>query len=415
MTNFHGLRTERGFPATRSVRQLFTLLFGLFSIACCAYPSHAEGCPASSSPHVTIPFTLIGDHIFISATVNGSGPYQFVVDTGGVDLIDTETAKALRLPLAGSETGHGIGPRTVESGKTTIRELKAGTGTFNARKFYTFDFRQINAMGGVTVAGMIGGSMFRQYVTCFDFEHQRIELIDPAKFDLRRAGFPVPMSVKDSEITVRGAFDGEPGVFQIDTGSASTLSLNSPFVARYKLLNKFPNRVETLSSGVGGSNKAFTVRGQNLVLGAVHIDRPITELSVASQGNLASHTMDGRIGMRALKRYIVTFDFPGARLFLKPFQPAPVDLDTYDRSGLGLAADSSGYRIMSVAKGTPAQAAGLQPGDIIVAVDGRPATEIPLATMRGWLRQRPAGSLITLKVKGRSEIRVVPLTLRDLL
>jgi hypothetical protein len=228
----------------------------------------------SGSSSITIPFTLVQDHVFISVTVNGTGPYRFLVDTGGVNLIDTTLVKALRLGISGSETGHGIGPQTVESEKTKIDELKTGTGTFKTLKFYTFDFNRIDAKGGIK--GMIGASMFRRYVTCFDFQHQVIELIDPARFDFRDGGSPLRMSVKDSEITVKGDFDGMPGKFQIDTGSASTLELNSPFVARYKLLSKFPKRVESLNSGVGGSSQAFTVRGASLALGAAQISGPIT-------------------------------------------------------------------------------------------------------------------------------------------
>jgi membrane-associated protease RseP (regulator of RpoE activity) len=265
------------------------------------------------------------------------------------------------------------------------------------------------------MAGMVGATLFRRYVTCIDFSHHVIELTDSARFDPRRAGAPLRMSIKDSEITIRGRFDGALGIFQLDTGSPTTLTLTAPFVARHHLLSNFSKRVETSSSGVGGSTQAFTVRGRTLVLGSVQIDNPITELSVSSKGQFARGDLDGNIGIGALKRYIVTFDFPGERLFLKPCQPAPADLDTYDRSGLRIELEPAGFRVVSVAKGTPAAEAGLHPGDVIVAVDGQAATRITLPTMRGRLRERPAGSVVTLGIKSDDKVRSVRLTLRDLL
>jgi hypothetical protein len=405
-----------GFVATRLNRlSLLILAILIAAAACSASGTHAVSCPVSGAPAFTVPFTLIGDHIYTNATVNGTGPYRFIVDTGGVNLIDTGLVKPLSLKITGSEMGHGVGTSTVESGQTTIDQLKIGDGTFNAQKFYTFDFQQLYPGGGVEMAGMVGASLFRQYVTCFDFSHHVIELIDSARFDPSQAGAPLPMSIKDSEITIRGHFDAAPGIFQIDTGSPTTLTLNSPFVARHNLLSKFSKQVESLSSGVGGSVQAFTVRGRKLVLGSVQIDKPITVLSVSSKGQLARGDLDGSIGIGALKRYIVTFDFPRKRLFLEPYQPAPPDLDTYDRSGLRIELEPAGFCVVSVAKGTPAAEVGLHPGDVIVAVDGQAATRITLPEMRDQLREQPTGSVVTLGIKSDDKVRNVRLTLRDLL
>lgn len=405
-----------GFVATK-LKRLFSLIPAILimAAACCASEANAVGCPAAGAPAVAIPFTLIGDHIYTNATVNGNGPYRFVVDTGGVNLIDSGLVKPLSLKITGTETGHGVGPDAIESGKTRIDQLKIGDATFNAQGFYTFDFQQLYREGGVEIAGMVGSSLFRRYVTCIDFSHNVIELIDSARFDPSRAGAPLQMSIKDSEITIRGRFDGAPGVFQIDTGSPTTLTLNAPFVARHNLLSNFPRHLETSNSGVGGSTPAFTVRGRALVLGSVQIDHPITGFSVSSKGQFARSDLDGNIGIGALKRYIVTFDFPGKRFFLKPYQPAPPGLDTYDRSGLRIELEPAGFRVVSVANGTPAAEAGLHTGEVIVAVDGQAATQITLPAMRDQLRERPAGSVVTLGIKSDDKVRSVRLTLRDLL
>ncbi len=392
---------------------LLAALFGTF--APCAVAADSDGCPAIGAPAAEIPFTLIGDHIYTEASVNATGPYRFIVDTGGVNLVDVGLAKQLSLRIMGSEAGHGIGPDTVESGKTAVERLTLGKITFIRQPFYTFDFRQLYAGGGVEMGGMVGASLFRQYVTCIDFDHKKIDLIEPAKFELRRAGSTLAISIKESDVTVHGSFDGIPGVFQIDTGSPTTLTLAAPFVAQHQLLKRFPRQVDTSSGGVGGRTREYTVRGSNLVLGAEQIQSPITALAAVSKGQLARSDLSGIVGIGALKRYVVTFDFPGKRLFLKLYEPAPADLDTYDRSGVRIETEPAGFRVVSVAPGTPAAEAGLHPGDVIVAVDGRPASSITLPGLRDELRQRPPGSVIVLGTKSDGERRNVHIILRVLL
>ena len=112
---------------------------------------------------------------------------------------------------------------------------------------------------------------------------------------------------------------------------------------------------------------------------------------------------------------MVTLDFPGQRLFLKPYSPAPFDLDTYDRSGLRIEANPAGFRVVSVSYGTPAAEAGLRPGDIILAVNGQPATSITLPSLRDELRQRPPGSVMALEIESEGRRRSLRVILRDLL
>jgi len=391
------------------------IFFLLLALSAPCSLADQSGCPVTGAPIARIPFRLIGDHIYTEAIVNGEGPYRFIVDTGGVNLIDAGLVRPLSLKIAGTETGHGTGPETVESGETTVEKLALGTASFPSQKFYTFDFQQLYAGGGVKMLGMAGAPLFRPYITCIDFAHNQIELIDKARFDVPRAGVSLPMSIRESEITVRGSFDQVPGVFQIDTGSPTTLTLTAPFVAEHNLLARFPHHVQTSSGGVGGSTPEFMVRGKDLVLGTLRIEHPITALSTATKGNLARTDLSGNIGIGALKRYVVTFDFPGQRLFLKAYEPLPPDLDTYDHSGMRIEAAPSGFRVVSIAEGTPAAEAGLHPGDLIVSVDGKPATSIALPAMREELRQRPSGSVLTLRIKTDDKLRSAHLTLRNLL
>jgi hypothetical protein len=88
-----------------------------------------------------------------------------------------------------------------------------------------------------------------------------------------------------------------------------------------------------------------------------------------------------------------------------------VDLTLPDapKAGLGvrIAAAEGGIQVEGVVDGGPAQAAGLEPGDLVVQIDGQPATDVPeFVALAGG----PAGSSVVLTVERggeRLEVTVV--------
>ena len=62
--------------------------------------------------------------------------------------------------------------------------------------------------------------------------------------------------------------------------------------------------------------------------------------------------------------------------------------------------------------GAPSFEAGLRAGDLITAVDGRPATGLHLYEVRQRLRNEAPGTVVTFAVKGKGDVKV---TLRDLI
>lgn len=61
------------------------------------------------SGKVMVPFRLLNNHIIVDARVNGRGPFPFLVDTGGHDIIAPSTAFALELKTDGESQSGGAG------------------------------------------------------------------------------------------------------------------------------------------------------------------------------------------------------------------------------------------------------------------------------------------------------------------
>ena len=77
--------------------------------------------------------------------------------------------------------------------------------------------------------------------------------------------------------------------------------------------------------------------------------------------------------------------------------------------GADLRAGSGGVEVLRVHDGSPAQAAGLSAGDLVIAVDGIKAG----ADLAKVLARRKAGTLVEIHAFRRDELRSYSLTLAE--
>jgi S1-C subfamily serine protease len=68
-----------------------------------------------------------------------------------------------------------------------------------------------------------------------------------------------------------------------------------------------------------------------------------------------------------------------------------------------------------VTQGAPAEVAGLKKGDVITAVDGKPASSIKLYELRRRLRNEAAGTVVDFTVSRAGETAEIQVTLKDLI
>jgi C-terminal processing protease CtpA/Prc len=77
------------------------------------------------------------------------------------------------------------------------------------------------------------------------------------------------------------------------------------------------------------------------------------------------------------------------------------------------ARENGGYQIVDVAADGAAQKAGIQVGDVIDAMDGKPVIEAGLSDFRLRMRTDPVGTQVHLKLSRAAEHPEVTLTLAD--
>ena len=127
-------------------------------------------------------------------------------------------------------------------------------------------------------------------------------------------------------------------------------------------------------------------------------------------GVAAKTDISGNVGHALMRQFAITFDLPNDALYFERYLNFGSP-DVADRGGLWLERTADGLAVVDVVSGGPAEAAGLKSGDVLVEVNGYPALQVPLASVRETLRGSP-GARIKVKTAAGAEATVV---LRDLL
>jgi hypothetical protein len=401
--------------------QTITLTKATFSAALpiTAYQRPAENLHdfsiAGGAHETTVPFRLLNNHVYADVSINGSKPMTFILDTGGHSILTPETAKALGVGAQGNVTGGGGGDQLVTGGVATVKSITLGGATLTDQPV-TVQVFSAKGVEGVNEAGMIGYEFFSRFVTRFDYGNHTVTFIDKKSFDPKDAGTPVPMRLYHQFPEILGSYDGVPGRFGIDTGSRMALLLNKIYAAN----NNFPpvgaKAVAAQTGwGVGGPTHSMVFKGSTLKLGDVTIDHPLTMVSTDKGGAGAVEAFPNNVGGGILKRYAVTFDYQHSTMYLKPIAGAVDDLDTFDRAGVWLNKDGDNLKVIDLTAGAPAAEAGLKTGDVVTAVDGKPAGAIALPDIRYRLRNDAPGSVVTFTVMRAGKSDDVKVTLRDLI
>ncbi len=359
-----------------------------------------------------LPFRFVNNHIYVDARLNGR-VYPLLVDTGAANVMTPTTARALRLAPVGDARVRGAGEDTEAAAFTRVNSLALGGVRLRNQLFAVVPLEKLGEIEGTPFHGLIGYEIFKRFAVRIDYAARVMTLSDAKAWRADGAGVAVPFVFNETVPEIEGTIDGVKGTFDIDTGSRASVGLNSPFVQRNALRARFQPSIEAVTGwGLGGPTRATVARVKRLTLGTFAIDNVVVDMSLQRQGVLTHSAPAGSIGSGLLKRFIVTFDYAGQRVFFAAHARSGAS-DGYDRSGLWINQTQGGYRVDAVVAGSPAAEAGLQEGDVIVAIDGKRALDVSLGDVRDRLRDGAPGTEVRLTVAVGGARRVAVVRLRD--
>jgi hypothetical protein len=346
-----------------------------------------------------IPFNFENDHIMVACTVNGSKPIWFMLDTGAESNYINKTRLAeFGLTPFGSSSVTG-GGNTAEGAFARVARLGIGGAELRGQRDAVLDLTGLEKIYGMPLGGLLGFDFFSRFIVEIDYDNLTMSLYDPATYVHEGKGAPLRFINEGghphvvSEIGVRTQ-PRLPADMVIDAGAADTVNLASPFVRKHDLLKLARKKPAGDANTLPGSEKEFfaqtsvRARLERILLGPFELKDIPMNLMVAKTGAYGSESFSGTIGEGILRRFKTIYDYPRGTIYLEPnaefAKPFP-SRKTFGTTFLSDGADFTVFKVTGIRKGSAAETAGLKTGDVITAVDGKPASEIRLGELRKLL------------------------------
>ncbi len=363
--------------------------------------SFAPGTAGTTGP---IAFDFFNNNrIYIPAIVNGVET-PVLLDSGAeTSVLSAAFAGRIGVAAASQVTAVGSGG-TQDAGLANGVEIKVGPLTLSDLTVGIIDLAGVEKQLGRPLPVILGKEVFNELIVDIDFDQRTIAFHDRASF-VPPAGARRLESLEHNGIrTIEASVEGRPAArFDFDIGNGSPLLLASGYVEAERLRDGRPVS-KTLSGAIGGLRTAETLTVRQLTIGGVALTDVPATVPPAGASAVDGERVKGNIGLPILSRFRVATDFAGNRVYLTP-QPERIGAPfRKDRSGIVAVRDGEAMKVTFVAPGSPAEAAGIKPGELITAIAGRRPDPV------AWteLRSAATGSL-ALVVGGRA----LTLALRD--
>jgi hypothetical protein len=364
----------------------------------------------------SIPVEIAGEGLaFVKGKVRDVDVW-FLLDTASASMLSQKVAEKLGL----SAPGGSLAGAAEES--RPLRPLPGITVAFpgvdaTLSSVSSFDLDPFQTALGHRVDGILGAPFFETFVVELDYARATVTLSDPKFYRSAGRGTAIPTKVEAGYPYVEGtlALAGNApisGSFLIDTGVDNALILFSPFVASHGLLGGQPKITPDAGLPAGGGDLEAVLRAEKLELGPFTFREPVVQLSRSARGLLADGKHAGLIGGAVLARFRVTFDLQHSRIWLEKNRRYEEPF-LHDASGLSLVAqgpDLSTFLIRRVSPASPGAKAGLTAGDVLLAVDGKPAKDVGLRGVRRLLQLE--GHKYVLTVFREGEIKKLTIECR---
>jgi predicted aspartyl protease len=267
---------------------------------------------------VSIPFEFVRGRVSLDARVNGSKPLSFMLDTGyAVTTIHPDLLEPLGLKRVGRLTIVGIAGEE-EAGTYEGAVFDIGGLKYTPRRVASVPSE---AQGrGRRRDGILGAGFFRRFVVEIDCRARIVRLHEPASFNYAGQGENIPLRLRRDTPVVEAAIvlsDGRvvQGGFELDTGCDDYLCLGRDFVEQNRLGSGAGELREGEKQGVGGDVRIRHGRLPQLQLGRLTIDKPSANFFL--EGSPVDRGLAGHIGMAALRRFKVIFDYSRQRMILE--------------------------------------------------------------------------------------------------
>ena len=381
---------------------------GLF-LALFALKSHA-GIPGG-----TIPF-IFDSHLYLQVRLNDTIPVTVIYDTGADFLyLDEDYLKLNNLQNAFGKKGiarmGGAGNNEPQSVDIFIEPIKIHCGELNYQNKITPVIKLRDILGKHT-DGLLGNTHLLNTPLEINFSESYIkQLKEPLPTDSLDRYHKLEARFKDNRIDVKANLQIDSantveGWFRMDLGCGSTIILTNETASAFNFMDVPKAYFRTQAGGIGGGSEEVTIRAAKFCM-VDTLENLVIDCSLNKKGALSSgRPYVGIIGNEIWSLYDIVLDPVSSSVWVKRnenqgtyAQSSVTHMVTGDRTDI-----CGGWIVNGLYKGGVAEQAGIEIGDIIVAINNRPVKEITWEEQRKGLElqgettytvQKPDGQIVS--------------------
>jgi hypothetical protein len=351
------------------------LLFGLFLLGYFVQPVRAqeEFIEPLSKEIASIPFVqLSGGIVILQARFDNSpDTLNFILDTGSSGIsLDSSTAQKLGYkPEPSERTIRGIaGIKKVSF--LYNRQLHLPGLTIDSLNFHINDYSILTEVYGEQIDGIMGFAVISRYILKVDYDSLLIHFFSRGTMRYPRGGYLLKPAISQLVSQPARVRDNRTinSRFLFDMGAGLCLLLSKDFVNDSNFLDKRKKIYIKEGEGLGGKIDMELTVIKELKLGPYRF-RNVPIFIFDDLTNITQYPqLGGLLGNDILRRFNVTLNYAKGDIYLIPNKHFNESFD-YSYSGMELYFIDGKIIVGDVARGSPAEQAGVKEGDEVIAIN----------------------------------------------
>lgn len=313
---------------------------------------------------IELPAQTISNYLIVETRWDKHGTYRFLIDTGAsVTLISPELAARYSDTSVPPTPELQIRVKSASGDTTflpaiTLRRFFLGDARFERVPALVYDCSALSAHLGVKIDGILGFPLFRDTLLTLDYPRSRVLLVPNSDPMPSLPGSTISFNNDSRTPLIPVTLAGETFIVLIDSGNDGPLNLNP--LGLHVSFDCGPRPGGSVATLTGNNQQQVGRIAQPLQIGGYSLLRPV----VAITDNLSS------LGAALLKNFTVTFDQQHNQVTFYRDSSAPILSPSRRSAGLSFDKNPVYWRITNVVPGSPAETAGIQPGDLCTRING---------------------------------------------
>lgn len=355
------------------MKRYFSIWSLLFLLLASNVKAQEEFIEPPSRHITTVPFLqLTGGIVIVQAKLNNfPDTLNFILDTGSSGIsLDSLTASYLKLePVPSEKTIRGIASIHKVSFLHN-QKLRFPGLTIDSLDFHVNDYSILTAVYGEQIDGIIGYSVFSRYIVKLDYDSNKVSFWTNGTIRYPRGGYLLKPSINLLVAqTARVRDEGSAGTrFLYDMGAGVCMLLTRDFVNDSNFLYKKKKTWTKEGEGLGGKIDMELMVIREVKVGPYRF-RNVPVFVFDDSTDVTNYPyMGGILGNDILRRFNVILNYAKSDIYITPNSRYVEPFD-YSYSGIELYLINGLILIGDVAKGSPAQAAGLLEGDEVIGIN----------------------------------------------